>query len=100
MNRGQEFVRYQAAEPTVYDRGIYPYAQAWFKASTGHPLRRIPGYLDLLSRYGVSWEESRTTDPGVVLYEDGVQVVVTPYPDGPDQGQGRLASSQKSGRTA
>jgi hypothetical protein len=67
-------------DPAVYDRGINPYAQAWFKTTAGHLLARIPGYLDLLTRYGVGWEEVRSTDPGKVLYEDDVQVVVNPHP--------------------
>ncbi|KAD3633086.1 hypothetical protein GD627_09605 [Arthrobacter yangruifuii] len=128
MDAGQEFIRYQAAEPnargarigifglanalagegvlsredyewwrssntwyndaypdpsithpSVYDRGIHPYAQAWFKTSAGHLLAKIPGYLELLTRYGVRWEESRSSDPGRVLYMDDVQVVVDPY---------------------
>lgn len=66
--------------PTVYDRAIHPSAQAWFRISAVHLLAGIPGYLELLSRYGVNWQESRSTDPGIVLYEDEVQVVVDPYP--------------------
>lgn len=67
-------------DPTVYDRGINPHAQAWFKTSADHLLARIPGYLDLLSRYGVTWQKLHSADPGKVLYEDDVQVVVDPYP--------------------
>ncbi|MGO4145256.1 hypothetical protein AB4Y77_09250 [Paenarthrobacter sp. YAF11_1] len=66
------------ADPTVYDRTINPHAQAWFKTSAAHLLKRIPGYVDLLDRYGVKWEEVRSSDPGRVLYEDDVQVVVVP----------------------
>ncbi|MET3803328.1 hypothetical protein ABIB25_000312 [Nakamurella sp. UYEF19] len=36
------------------------------------------GYLDLLDRYGVTWRERRSADPGEPLYEDDVQVVVVP----------------------
>ncbi|WP_341393860.1 hypothetical protein [Arthrobacter sp. G119Y2] len=66
-------------DPAVYDRGINPCAQAWFKTTAGHLLARIPGYLGLLDRYGIDWEESRSRDPGEALYEDDVQVVVNPY---------------------
>lgn len=66
------------ADPTVYDRERNPHAQAWFKASATHLLARIPGYLQLLARYAVPWEELRTPTPGRVLYEDDVQVVVDP----------------------
>ncbi|MCQ2001040.1 hypothetical protein [Arthrobacter zhaoxinii] len=67
-------------DPAVYDRAIHPHAQAWFRVSADHLLARIPGYIGLLTRYGVNWQERRSTDPGRVLYEDEVQVVVDPYP--------------------
>lgn len=66
-------------DPTVYDRTHSPQAQAWFKTSAVHLLDRIPGYLNLLDRYGVQWEELRSPTPGHVLYEDDVQVVVNPH---------------------
>ena len=65
-------------DPAVYDRTINPHAQAWFKTTAAHLLTRIPGYLDLLDRHGVQWEELRSSTPGRVLYEDDVQVVVVP----------------------
>jgi hypothetical protein len=66
-------------DPTVYDRTLNLHAQAWFKTTAVHLLERIPGYLDLLNRYGVPWEELRSAAPGHVLYEDDVQVVVRPH---------------------
>lgn len=68
-----------AVDPTVYDRALHPYAQAWFKTTANHLLAKVPGYLALLGRYGVRWEELRSADPGMVLYEDDVQVVVDPF---------------------
>lgn len=66
-------------DPTVYDRALNLHAQAWFKVSALHLLARVPGYLNLLDRYGVQWEELRSQSPGHVLYEDEVQVVVDPH---------------------
>lgn len=68
-----------SVDPRVYDRALHPQAQAWFKADADHLLARIPGYLALLNRYGVPWEEVRSSDPGQVLYEDAVQIVAEPY---------------------
>ncbi len=65
-------------DPTVYDRTQNQHAQAWFKISATHLLARIPGYLELLDRYGVQWDELSSSNPGHVLYEDDVQVVVSP----------------------
>lgn len=66
-------------DPGIYDRGIHPHAQAWFRVSAEHLLARLPGYLGLLTRYGIDWQEVRSPDPGRVLYEDDVQVVVDPH---------------------
>lgn len=67
-----------AEHPELFDRTRYPVVACWFKNSAHHLLARVPGYLDLLDRYGVAWTERRTTTPGTILYEDTVQVVVTP----------------------
>jgi len=50
----------------------------WFKSSADHLLRRLPGYLALLDRHGVAWTEHTSSEPGHILYEDAVQVVVAP----------------------
>ncbi|MFF8807576.1 hypothetical protein [Streptomyces omiyaensis] len=65
--------------PHVYDDGINPGAAAWFKPSATHLLARVPGYLDILSAHGVDCLALRSADPGRVVYEDDVQVVVVPY---------------------
>jgi hypothetical protein len=55
-----------------------PAAQAWFKCTATHLLSRIEFYLDLLYRHDVPCRVVYSTDPGTVIYEDGVQVVVIP----------------------
>jgi hypothetical protein len=64
-------------DPTLFDRSVHPHVTCWFKDTAGHLLARVPGYLDLLDRHGVAWRERRSPDPGPVLYEDDVQVLVT-----------------------
>jgi hypothetical protein len=56
-----------------------PDAQAWFKLTATHLLSRIDFYVDLLRRHDVPCRVFYSTDPGTVLYEDDVQVVVVPY---------------------
>ena len=68
-----------AADPDVYDEHIHPRATAWFKASAVHLLERVPRYLDILSAHGVSCVRIECDDPGRVVYEDDVQVVVVPH---------------------
>jgi hypothetical protein len=41
-------------------------------------LARIPGYLAVLAAHEVASVGIRSHDPGVVIYEDDYQVVVTP----------------------
>ena len=65
-------------DPTLFDKTKNPVVTCWFKGSATHLLDRVPGYLDLLDRYGTEWVERRTSNPGAVLYEDDVQVVTRP----------------------
>lgn len=66
-------------DPTLFDKGRHPGLTCWFCDSAEHLLRRLPGYLALLDRYGIAWRERRSADPGVIRYRDDVQVAVTPY---------------------
>ncbi|MFB6426407.1 hypothetical protein ACFCXC_23485 [Streptomyces microflavus] len=66
-------------DPTVYDHEINPGAAAWFKPTATHLLERVPGYLRVLTAHGVECQLVRSADPGRVIYEDDVQVVVVPH---------------------
>ncbi|MFF8607163.1 hypothetical protein ACF06X_14580 [Streptomyces sp. NPDC015346] len=70
-------------DPTVYDDAINPGAAAWFKPSAVRLLDRVPGYLKILAAHGVDCQVLRSADPGRVIYEDDVQVVVVPYASDP-----------------
>lgn len=63
-------------DPTLFD-GSIP-VSCWFKDTAVHLLERVPGYLALLDRYQVGWVERRSPAPGLIRYEDDVQIVVTP----------------------
>lgn len=63
----------------VYDTCIYPVANAWFKESATHLIERVIPYLDLLRAHGVDCIRVVSSDPGRIIYEDEVQIVVTPY---------------------
>ncbi|NEB79341.1 hypothetical protein G3I40_29590 [Streptomyces sp. SID14478] len=65
-------------DPTVYDEEVNPGAAAWFKPTATHLLDRVPGYLEILAAHGVDCRLVRSADPGRVLYEDDVQIVVVP----------------------
>lgn len=56
-----------------------PDAQAWFKVTATDLIGKVDFYMDLLRRYGFPCRVVYSSDPGTVLYEDDVQVVVVPY---------------------
>ncbi|WP_376726203.1 hypothetical protein [Streptomyces nigra] len=51
--------------------------------------RPLPGYLEILAAHGVECRLLRSADPGRVVYEDDVQIVVVPYPRRPQDGTSR-----------
>jgi hypothetical protein len=72
------YVDPSTVDESIYDRAINPSAQSWFKSSATHLLVGLDFYTDLLRRYGVEWQVLYSNDPGILLYEDDVQIVVTP----------------------
>ena len=68
-----------SVDPSIFDKTIHPLATCWFKASAVHLLAYATGYLQLLDRYCVAWRCRESEDPGHVLYQDDVQVVVVPH---------------------
>ena len=76
---------YDAAYPNpsdlhaeIYDHQANPGAVAWFKDSAHHLLERVEPYLKLLDAHQVPWEKLESEQPGRIIYEDEVQVVVVP----------------------
>ncbi|SDS79401.1 hypothetical protein [Microlunatus soli] len=69
-----------AADPDVYSETVNPQATAWFKDTAVHLLARVPPYLEILRSHQVPCLRVESDDPGSVIYEDGVQIVVNPRP--------------------
>ncbi|MFF2503335.1 hypothetical protein ACFVTY_08170 [Streptomyces sp. NPDC058067] len=65
-----------SVDPSVYDPEVNPTATAWFKPTATHLLDRVGGYLEILAAHGVECRLVRSADPGRVIYEDDVQIVV------------------------
>ena len=72
-------VAYPEPGPGIFDRAAHPITEWWFRASASHLIARVDGYLNLLDRHGVPWERAESDDPGTVIYEDSVQLVVAPH---------------------
>lgn len=66
-------------DSTVYDHEVNPGAAAWFKPSATHLIEHVSGYLEILTAHGVECRTVRSADPGRVIYEDEVQIVVVPH---------------------
>jgi hypothetical protein len=64
---------------TLFNRSIHPTTECWFRADAEHLVTKVHGYLELLDRYGVGWIERQNANPGRILYEDEVQIVVVPF---------------------
>lgn len=79
-------------DPSVYDETVNPQATAWFKISATHLLDRVPEYLDILRAHGVECERVESDDPGRIIYEDDVQIVVVPRTPTPDPADLRYPS--------
>ena len=66
-------------DPSVYDETVHPRATAWFKEAATHLIDRVPPYLEILRVHGVQCVRVEAQDPGRVIYEDDVQIVVVPH---------------------
>ena len=62
----------------IYDASIHPRATAWFKDTATHLIERVDWYLKLLETHRVPCVETWSGNPGEIVYEDEVQVVVLP----------------------
>jgi hypothetical protein len=69
-------------------------ALSWFKDSAKEPLKRIRILVTVLHEHGVPIELLKITDPGVVIYEDGWQIVAKPYKKGKEYNKANPADAR------
>jgi hypothetical protein len=65
-------------DPSVYDKQLNPGAASWFRPTATTLLRRVEGYLAILSAHAVAWQQITSPDPGRVVYQDEFHVVAVP----------------------
>ena len=68
----------QLAIPRLLRENEHRRAISWFKPEAKEAIRRMWELSELLKQHGVEVEVHKTKDPGVVIYEDGWQVVAKP----------------------
>lgn len=57
-------------------------ALSWFKDTALEPLKRIRIIVNILREHDIPMELIKTNDPGIIIYEDGWQIVAKPYKKG------------------
>jgi hypothetical protein len=57
-------------------------AICWFKPEATRPIEKVRSIVALLEEKGVKVQMLKTDSPGVVIYEDGWQVVAKPWRGG------------------
>ncbi len=60
-------------------------AISWFKGDNRNAISRIWDLVAFLKDYGIFIDIVRTRDPGIIIYEDGYQVVAKPRRKRPNQ---------------
>jgi len=58
-------------------------AISWFKGDNRNAISRIWDLVAFLEDYGIFIDIVRTRDPGIIIYEDGYQVVAKPRRERP-----------------
>ena len=53
-------------------------AISWFNPRAQEPLKRIRSIKAILEEFGYYIDQVSTRDPGIIIYEDGFQVVAKP----------------------
>ncbi len=78
-----QWLREHLKSPDVLDDAAHHRAISWFKPSAKEPIRRVRAIAAILNEHGYSIEQVQTRDPGVVIYEDGHQIIAKPNKGGP-----------------
>lgn len=68
-------------------------ATAWFKASATHLIAGVSQHLEILEAHDIPCVRVEATDPGRVIYEDHLQVLVVPHKEATPRSTARLAKS-------
>jgi len=64
--------------PSILKQSGHHRAISWFHPRAKEPIKRIREIKSILEEFGYHIDQISTKDPGVVIYEDGFQVVAKP----------------------
>ena len=73
-----EWLKTHLKSPAILDDEGHHRAISWFHPRADEPLRRIRAIKVILEEAGYFVEQVESRDPGIIIYEDGWQVVAKP----------------------
>ncbi len=74
-----DWLKMHLKSPKVLREDGHQRAIAWFHPRAMEPLKRIRAIKVILEEYGYHIEQVKINDPGVIIYEDGFQIIAKPY---------------------
>ena len=73
-----QWLKEHLKSPEILDKDGHHRAISWFKPGAKEPINRARAIASILNEHGYHVEQVQTKDPGLVIYEDGHQVVAKP----------------------
>ena len=64
--------------PKILKKREHRRALSWFKPEASEPIRRMWDLAEILKQHEIEIDVFKTNDPGIIIYEDGWQVVAKP----------------------
>jgi hypothetical protein len=78
LRKALKWFNEQLSIPKILEDQEHRRAISWFKPDAREPIRRMWELAELLKYHGIEIEIHKTNDPGIVIYEDGWQVIAKP----------------------
>ncbi len=76
--RNIQWLKEHLKSPDILGEDVHHRAISWFKPNAKEPIKRVRAIAAILNEHGYSIEQVQTRDPGIVIYEDGHQIIAKP----------------------
>lgn len=73
-----QWLKEHLKSPDILDKEGNHRAISWFKPSAVEPIKKVRAIAALLNEHGYNVEQVQTREPGLIIYEDGHQIVAKP----------------------
>jgi len=78
LNKSIEWLKKHLKNPKPLQDKEHFRAISWFHPRAKEPIKRVRKIKAILEEYGYIIDVIKTKDPGIIIYEDGWQVVAKP----------------------